>query len=166
MAENAEPAPWLERLFEDERIRHLIFQLTIVLGLFSLLYTYSVHRKERFERQSKRQKNLINSFFNQAPDALFTFNKQGEIINENFKANELMSNTRIQSYEEGIDFNNVESRQRLWNKLVESHEDLTLDLNLSISGKTCYWNSFNSNRYRICRRTKSCTHYKFNINRS
>ncbi|WP_238696315.1 cache domain-containing protein [Thiomicrorhabdus sediminis] len=84
------------------------------IGLWAaFIYSYQSFRRQRLKRRNRFQKNIITAFFDSAPEAMLVFNAQGQVVYENFKLTELLSELSGSS-ESGLQLESAQLRKALW----------------------------------------------------
>ncbi|MDG6773820.1 PAS domain S-box protein [Thiomicrorhabdus sp. ZW0627] len=120
------PNPWWEMLFKDPEIRTLFFELLGIVLLISFGVGLESRRKQQLIRKAQYQENVIEIFFEHAPDIIMIIGSNGEVHTKNRSAKDLLAMDLTDAEKNDVGLYTGEDRRLLWKYYVKDEDkDLT-----------------------------------------
>ncbi|WP_373017447.1 PAS domain S-box protein [Thiomicrorhabdus sp.] len=139
LVSHPEPEPWWVTLFSDAEIRTLFFELLAVVLFISFMVGMEARRKQSLIRKAKYQENVIEIFFEHAPDIILIIDSNGKIHNRNRSATELLGLELTESEREDVGLFSDADRTKLWMSANQEANNSIAEVMFSDQGELRYF---------------------------
>ncbi|BCN92485.1 hypothetical protein THMIRHAM_02700 [Thiomicrorhabdus immobilis] len=132
------PEPWYWHIFESDADIKLLMNLFVSQLLLSLLIAYIWSLKRYTDKKLMSQNYLIRSFFDYSPQAMFTFNEDGEVTSKNHQSIVFLKLVELVPENMPLDFWSTEGRKNIWQEVASKPKldvDTTRQFSLELRGE-------------------------------